>query len=91
MPPCAPPISTVLPLVSLGSTAIVVTRPLTGEKKPPVVGAGPMGAQAGNADKLVSGETAAANEPSVPRVNFPSDTIMFCMCRKALMRAPAGM
>ena len=31
-----------LPDESDGSTAIVVTRPVTGEKKPPVVGVGPI-------------------------------------------------
>src|SRR5437773_315038 len=43
MPPMAPPMRTVLPVESEGSTAMVVTRPVTGEKKPPVVGVGPMG------------------------------------------------
>jgi len=33
----------VSPLASLGSTAMVVTRPVVGEKKPPLVGAGPIG------------------------------------------------
>src|SRR5438046_10117272 len=45
MPPCAPPIKTVLPVVFDGSTAIAVMRPVTGLKKPPVVGVGPMEAQ----------------------------------------------
>src|SRR6266566_8060277 len=46
MPPCAPPIKTVLPVVSDGSTAIAVMRPVIGLKKePPVLGVGPMEVQ----------------------------------------------
>src|SRR5438876_11620494 len=46
MPPCAPPIKTVLPVGSDGSTAIAVMRPVTGLKKElPVVGVGPMEVQ----------------------------------------------
>src|ERR1700676_1170949 len=48
IPPCAPPMSTVFPVVSLGSTAIVVTLPVTGLNVPPVVGVGPIELHAGN-------------------------------------------
>src|SRR5271167_2647966 len=48
MPPCAPPIRTVFPLASDGSTAIVVIRPVTGLKVPPVVGVGPTDVHAGD-------------------------------------------
>src|SRR6267378_287625 len=94
IPPCAPPIRTVLPVVSLGSTAIAVMRPVTGLKIPPVVGAGPMGfhgAVESVGAGVICGAEKATNEPSGRCTNFPSATIMRCMCCQALKCAPAGM
>src|ERR1051325_11358891 len=94
IPPCAPPMSTVFPVVSLGSTAMVVTLPLTGEKSPPVVGSGPTDVQAGKEDGLVSGEIFPSAFWTSPEADdgasLPSACIMFRMCCNARNRAPAA-
>ena len=96
MPPCAPPIKTVLPVGSDGSTAIAVMRPVTGLKKElPVVGVGPMEVQ-GFVTVVARGAAAncgatSANEPSGRSTSLPSASIIRCMCCKARSRAPAGM
>src|SRR5580700_5968164 len=59
MPPCAPPMSTVFPVVSLGSTAMVVILPVTGLNVPPVVGVGPIEVHAGKEVEPVCGVAAA--------------------------------
>src|SRR5215472_18288721 len=95
IPPCAPPIRTVLPVESDGSAATAVMRPVAGLKKPPVVGVGPMELQV-FVTTVASGAAAycgatSANVPSGRSTSLPSATIIRCMCSKARSRAPAGM
>src|SRR5215472_18183270 len=69
MPPCAPPIKTVLPVESEGSTAIAVMRPVTGLKKPPAIGLGPMELQV----FVTAAARGAAPNCGVTSTSDPSD------------------
>src|SRR5260370_37231721 len=86
MPPWAPPTKMVPPVGSVGSTAIVVTRPLTGLKKPPVVGAGPMADHVGLPGAGGRAKATAAKPPLGWRTSLPSFSIMRCICSNAFIR-----